>query len=632
MTKIQYKDYNQNDFLLFPPCIGDFVPENHPVRTVNAILDNLDISEIESTYKGGGTTSYHPRMLLKVIVYAYLTNIYSGRRMASLLEENVFFMWLSGMNRPDFRTINRFRSERLADGRFESIFHQVVELLHDEGLISLDVQYIDGTKIESVANKYTFVWKGSVEKNKEKLLAKVDGVLKEAEEALAEENAAEQPEEITKEDLQQRTDRILEKMDKEGVADRKLRKAVTKVKEESLPKLDEYDKHLEILGERNSYSKTDPDATFMHMKEDAMNNGQTKPGYNVQISTENQYIVNYDLYWRPTDYGTDRILEKMDKEGVADRKLRKAVTKVKEESLPKLDEYDKHLEILGERNSYSKTDPDATFMHMKEDAMNNGQTKPGYNVQISTENQYIVNYDLYWRPTDYGTLIPFLLSFRDKFGFHSSEIVADSGYGSEQNYEFMFANGMTPYVKYNMFHKEMKRKFLKNPFLQANMYYNEDQDYYVCPMGQHMEHTADRKTVSDLGYVSHTSVYSAADCSRCPLRGMCYTGRRDRRSMEVNHRANSYRSAAKALLTSERGLMHRSNRPIEPEACFGNIKFNHGFKRFRLRSTRKTKVEWGLVSLAHNLRKYVAYKAKSKHKQAQSMALVAEKPAMKSAV
>ena len=104
MTKIQYKDYNQNDFLLFPPCIGDFVPENHPVRTVNAILDNLDISEIESTYKGGGTTSYHPLMLLKVIVYAYLTNIYSGRRMASLLEENVFFMWLSGMNRPDFRT------------------------------------------------------------------------------------------------------------------------------------------------------------------------------------------------------------------------------------------------------------------------------------------------------------------------------------------------------------------------------------------------------------------------------------------------------------------------------------------------------------------------------------------------
>ena len=197
MTKVLYKSYTQNDFLLFPPCIGDFIPENHPVRIVNAILDHFDISEIESTYKGGGTTSYHPRMLLKVVVYAYLTNVYSGRRMASLLEENVIFMWLRVMNPPDFRTINRFSSERLADGRFESIFRQVVELLHDEGLISLDVQYIDGTKIDSVANKDTFVWKGSVEKNKAKLIAKVDGVLKEAEAVLEEENAGEPQEEIT---------------------------------------------------------------------------------------------------------------------------------------------------------------------------------------------------------------------------------------------------------------------------------------------------------------------------------------------------------------------------------------------------------------------------------------------------
>ena len=260
--------------------------------------------------------------------------------------------------------------------------------------------------------------------------------------------------------------------------------------------------------------------------------------------------------------------------------------------------------------------------------MNNGQTKPGYNVQIATENQYIVNYDLYWRPTDYGTLVPFLESFHDKFGFYSSEIVADSGYGSEQNYEFMFANGMTPYVKYNMFHKEMKRKFLKNPFHQANMFYNQEQDFYVCPMGQNMEHVTDKKTVSDLGYVSHTSVYKAANCSGCPLRGMCYNGKGDRRTIEVNHRANSFKSSAKALLTSDRGLMHRSKRPIEPESCFGNIKFNHGFKRFHLKSTRKTKVEWGLVSLAHNLRKYVAHKAKIREKYAQSMIMVVEKPLM----
>ena len=146
--------------------------------------------------------------------------------------------------------------------------------------------------------------------------------------------------------------------------------------------------------------------------------------------------------------------------------------------------------------------------------------------------------------------------------------------------------------------------------------------------GQHMEHVTDKKTVSDLGYVSHTSVYKAANCSGCPLRGMCYNGKGDRRTIEVNHRANSFKSSAKALLTSDRGLMHRSKSPIEPESCFGNIKFNHGFKRFHLKSTRKTKVEWGLVSLAHNLRKYVAHKAKIREKYAQSMIMVVEKPLM----
>lgn len=177
-TKITYKSYNQNDNLLFPPSLGELIPENHPVRTVSAIIDRLDISGIESTYMGGGTSSYHPRMLLKIIVYSYMCNVYSGRRMERLLHENVNYMWLSGMSRPDFRTINRFRSERLCDGRFEELFRQSVVLMNGEGLVSLKVQYIDGTKIESVANKYTFVWKGSVEKNKAKLEARVDAVLK----------------------------------------------------------------------------------------------------------------------------------------------------------------------------------------------------------------------------------------------------------------------------------------------------------------------------------------------------------------------------------------------------------------------------------------------------------------------
>ena len=505
MAKVIYKYYNPNDSLLLPPCLGDYLPQNHPARVVSAIIDRLDISEIEAGYVGGGTSSYNPRMLLKVIVYAYLNNVYSGRQMEKLLVENIAYMWLSGMQTPDFRTINIFRSKRLA-GRFDNIFTQIVLLLHEENLVSLKVQYIDGTKIESVANKYTFVWKGSTEKNKVKLENNVREVLKAAESALAMEKVEDQ-QDLSSEEMAKRADRILKRMDEEGISDRKQRKAVEKVKTESAPKMKEYEDKLETLGNRNSYSKTDPDATFMRMKEDAMNNGQTKPGYNIQISTENQFITNYGIFWRPTDQ---------------------------------------------------------------------------------------------------GTLIPFLTSFSDRYGVQSDEVCADSGYGSEQNYEYMFGRGIVPYVKYNMFHAEEHRKYKNNPFLIQNMFYNADRDYYVCPMGQHLEHLVDVKAKSDLGYESTVSRYRAQDCTGCPLRGMCYRGMSDRRTIEVNHRANEYRAEAKRLLTSERGLHHRSNRPIEPEAVFGDIKQNHGFRRFRLKSNAKVKVEFGLVALAHNLRKYIA--------------------------
>lgn len=511
MAKVVFKSYNPNDNLLLPPCLGDYLPQNHPARVVSAIIDRLDISEIEAGYVGGGTSSYNPRMLLKVIVYAYLNNVYSGRQMEKLLVENIAYMWLSGMQTPDFRTINIFRSKRLA-GKFDNIFTQIVLLLHEENLVSLKVQYIDGTKIESVANKYTFVWKGSTEKNKVKLENNVREVLKAAESALAMENTDEQ-QTLTSEEMEKRADRILKKMDETGLSDKKMRKSIEKVKCESASKMKDYEDKLETLGDRNSYSKTDPDATFMRMKEDAMNNGQTKPGYNIQISTENQFITNYGIYWRPTDQ---------------------------------------------------------------------------------------------------GTLIPYLTSFSNRYGMQSEEVCADSGYGSEQNYNFMFGQNIVPYVKYNMFHAEDKRKYVKNPFLPQNMFYNEAEDYYVCPMGQHMNFIGNFKSVSDLGYVSVISKYRSQDCSKCPMRGKCYKGKSDRREIEVNHQANAFKKEVKELLWSEKGLKHRSNRPIEPEAVFGDIKFNHGFKRFRLKSNRKVKVEFGLVATAHNIRKLIAVRGAAK--------------------
>ena len=538
-TKLHTKSYSNNDRLFFLLNPNDDIAENDPVRIVDAVVESLDLKEFKKLYRERGRCPYHPKMMLKIILYAYMNNIYSCRKIERVVQRDIHYIWLAAQERPDFVTINRFRNR--VKNEINNIFTQVVLLLAERGFITLDVEYIDGTKIESKANKYTFVWRKTVEKNRAKLQEKIRILLQQIDEVIAQDKAAEaEAVEFTPEIL------------------------------------------TSLIGELKDALAAEPEPT--------------------------------------------------DKEQKKARREQKKQIKELEKHRDKLEEYGDRLEQIGDRNSMSKTDPDATFMHMKEDAMNNGQTKPGYNVQIATENQYIVNYDLYWRPTDYGTLIPFLESFYDSYGFYSSEIVADSGYGSEQNYEFMFANGMTPYVKYNLFHKEMKRKFLKNPFHQANMFYNQDQDFYVCPMGQRMDHVADKKTVSDLGYVSHTSLYKTANCSGCPFRGMCYNGKDDRRTIEVNHRANSFKNSAKTLLTSDRGLMHRSKRPIEPESCFGNIKFNHGFKRFHLKSTRKTKVEWGLVSLAHNLRKYVAHKAKIREKYAQDMMIVFEEPLLKVAV
>ena len=506
MAKVTYKSYNQNDSLLFPHCIGDFIPENDPVRVLDAIVEHLDISAIEATYKGGGASSFAPRMLLKVILYAYLQNIHSGRKMESLLKRDVNLMWLSGMQRPDFNTINLFRKNRLADV-MDDIFTQVVQMLVDAKFVSLEVQYIDGTKIEANANKYTFVWKKATKTNQDKENLKVKSILREAERVLNMELKDESDNVMTAEEMQKRTDEILTQMDEKGISDKKLRKAVSKVKEEFVPKMKEYEEKLEIVGERGSYSKTDKDATFMRMKEDAMNNGQTKPGYNVQIATENQFITNYGLYSSPTDQ---------------------------------------------------------------------------------------------------GTLIPFLNSFESRYGLQSSTVCADSGYGCEMNYEYMVSNQITPFVKYNMFHAEMKRKRKNNPFLVENMFYNKELDFYVCPMGQHLEFVTERHGVSELGYGFTTSVYRSTNCYGCPLRSMCYKGKCSTRTIEVNHRNNELRAMARELLTSEDGLKHRSRRPIEPEAVFGQIKYDNNFKRFRYRGNKLVKAEFAAIAVAHNIRKMIS--------------------------
>jgi transposase len=166
--KVIFKTYNQQQAMLLPPSLDELIAQNHPVRIVNKVLEQIDVQPLITKYKAGGTSSFHPRMLLKVLVFAYINNIYSSRKIEEALQQNIHFMWLSGMSTPDHNTINRFRSERLKDV-LRQIFTQVVQLLAAEGLLSIKELYTDGTKIEANANRYTFVWGNAIKSHKEKI-------------------------------------------------------------------------------------------------------------------------------------------------------------------------------------------------------------------------------------------------------------------------------------------------------------------------------------------------------------------------------------------------------------------------------------------------------------------------------
>ena len=517
-AKIHFRSHINNQTVLFPQRIDRDIAENDPVRLVNAVVENLNLENFKRLYKERGRSPYHPRMMLKVILYAYMSNIYSCRKIEKALLRDVHFIWLAGYEQPDFITINRFRN-RVKD-EINNVFTQLVLLLAERGLVSLDVEYIDGTKIESKANKYTFVWRGSVEKNRARLMAKIRVLLAQIDEAVAQENADTQEKvEFTPSQLGEICEELRQSLAQSPAPESKEDRKARRKKEREL-------RQLEQMGD-------------------------------------------------------------------------------------KLGDYDSKLERIGGRNSMSKTDPDATFMRMKEDAMNNGQTKPGYNLQIGTENQFITDFGLFPNTNDTLTLPPFLGSFAERYGRLPDEACADSGYGSEENYRFMEENSVEAYVKYNYFHKEQKRPFRNDPFRIENLHYNAEDDYYVCPMGQHMTRVGTRHDKSGSGYVAELAIYRAQRCQGCPLRGSCYKGEYPAREIRANHRLNEYKRRARERLTSERGIEHRSKRPIEPEAVFGQMKFNMAYRRFRHFGKDKVKMDFAFFAIAFNIKKWAAKTAES---------------------
>jgi transposase len=313
--KVTYKPYEQNQPYLIPPSADELIPQDHLVRLVNEVIDQMGIEPLLRKYQaGGGASRYHPVMMTKLFVYGYMTKVCSSRMLAKAVRENVTFMWLAGSQKPDFRTLNDFRG-KLLKGVMEEIFVTAVKMLAGKGYIRLENYFQDGTKIESASGRYTFVWKKSIEKNDKRLDEKLRAYIRMAERAWEDENREygnrdlEElggKEEFTSADVKELAGILRERIAglEEGEDKKKLKKELKTVEKEYLPRKKKYEKAKRICGRRNSYSKTDKDATFMRMKEDHMGNGQLKPAYNVQIGTENGFVVGYDLFANPGDTKT----------------------------------------------------------------------------------------------------------------------------------------------------------------------------------------------------------------------------------------------------------------------------------------------------------------------------------------
>ena len=507
---LHFRSYDPDQTLLFPQRIDRDIPKDDPVRILKSVIESLDLSGFKKLYHERGRSPYHPKMMLMVILYSYMNNVYSCRKIEKLLYRDIYYIWLSGYQKPDFATINRFRNR--VKNEIGHIFTLLVLILVEKGFVTLEVEYLDGTKIESKANKYTFVWRKSVERNREKLLEKIRVLLQQINEQMAQDKAADV-------DTLELTPQTLCEISKE---------------------------FKEALGSA-------PEAKTKEEK--------------------------------AAQRGKNKMFKELERHG------------------EKLAEYNSRLEQMEGRNSISKTDPSATFMRMKEDAMCNGQTKPGYNLQISSENQFITDFALFPNPTDTLTFIPFLGSFPGRYGRFPKRGVADSGYGSEENYRFMDEAGIEGFVKYNRFHLEHRPRYKPDTFHPDSLYYNEEGDYYICPMGQRMSRTGTVQARTEGGYISQSACYRAIRCKGCPLRCLCYKAKANQRTIRVNHRLNSYKRKACELLTSEEGIKERGRRCIEPEAVFGQMKSNMAYRRFRHMGKDKVVMDFTFFAIAFNIKK-----------------------------
>lgn len=304
-----FKEYNQNQLQLLTPDLKDLIAKDHIGRLINHSVDQMDLSFIEKEYSTDGQRAYAPSMLLKILVYGYATGVRSSRKLADRLKEDVVFMWLSGRQEPDFRTISDFRKDKLGD--FKKIFEQVLDTCFELGLARVGKVSIDGTKIQANASRNKAVYRKQLVQRKDFIKQKVDEIIKEAE------DLDKQEDELYGNTTINRTGKVFDNKEIEKAMKNiaKQKERLEKQKKILQLRTDEIKiKERKMRKDRNSFVSTDKDATIMRMKED-----YSAPGYNVQLATEKQIILSYGVHPDRNDF---KLLKPMIKE-IEERTKRK---------------------------------------------------------------------------------------------------------------------------------------------------------------------------------------------------------------------------------------------------------------------------------------------------------------------
>lgn len=509
-SQVFKQNYQQQAFLL-PPDLGEMIAAGHLVRVVNQLVDSMDLTGLLNLYQGGGTSAYHPRMMLKVLLYAYSVKIYTGRKIAAALRNNIEFLWISGRSNPDFRTINNFRSSK-AKEVIEVLFQEMLKFLATQQYIKLENYFCDGSTFRANANQHKMVWK----KNSARYLKGVEENCQELFKQIEELNASE---------------------DKQ-------------------------------------YGARD-------LEENGTGTPISKEAINEQITTLN-----------------DKLNTTVD--GKEKRKAAGLKKKLEEESA-KITSYEKQIKTSGNRSGYNKTDTDASAMRMK----NKVEVLPAYNVLAGCEDQFITGVTVHQNPNDGTCLEDHLRQVIQVQPQQPKTIIADAGFGTEQNYEMLEKKDMESFVKFPSFGAEQKKSYKDDIFHKDHFSYDSLTDTYQCPDNRKLVLKRSFKSeVKRDGYQADLKEYTCESCHGCPFQKQCCNSDNEKdRSITVSRKLEKYKQEARQKLNSEEGIRLRKQRSVEIESCFGDIKHNMEFRRFHLRGLRKVKTEISLVAMAHNMRK-----------------------------